>query len=226
MTSIFARALGSDFERLHPCIQARFGFDSSAGHGSVGRGRMEEIWRGRPWTVPFLALGARRAIMFPDTGRDIPFTIENHAFVDDFGRETISMIRTFDLPGRRRRFDAWMVFSEARGRIIDYLGSHEELAVDLDVSVAPNGGIRLVSGGQRLYLGPLGIAVPLAVSGVADVVEWFDDAIGRYRITVDVRSRRFGRLFGYRGTFDVTWPIVTDGRVPAHVLPLRQEPRD
>jgi len=226
MTSIFARALGSDFERLHPCIQARFGFDSGAGHGSVGRGAMDEIWRGGMWTVPFLALGARRAVMFPDTGRNVPFTIENHAFVDDFGRETISMIRTFELPRRTRRFDAWMVFSEGRGRIVDYLGSHEELAVDLDVSVTPNGGIRLVSGGQRLYTGPFGIPVPLAVSGVADVVEWFDDAIGRYRITVDVRNRRLGRLFGYRGTFDAEWPAVVDGRVPGHVLPLRQERRD
>lgn len=226
MTSIFARALGSDFDRLHPCIQRRFGFDSHDRIGSVGRGVMDEIWRGGPWTVPFLALGARRAIMFPDTGRNVPFTIENHAFVDDFGRETISMIRTFELPGRRRRFDAWMVYSENRGRIVDYLGSHEALAVDLDVSVAPNGGIRLVSGGQRLYTGPLGIPIPLAVSGVADVVEWFDDAIGRYRITVDVRNRRFGRLFGYRGTFDAEWPAVAGGRVPAHVLPVRQERRD
>ena len=226
MTSIFARALGSDFDRLHPCIQARFGFDSSGGYGSVGRGVMDEIWRGGRWTVPFLATGSRRHIMFPDIGRNVPFTIENHAFVDDFGRETISMVRTFALPRRTRRFDAWMVFSEGRGRIVDYLGSHEELAVDLDVSVAPNGGIRLVSGGQRLYTGPFGIPVPLAVSGVADVVEWFDDAIGRYRITVDVRNRRFGRLFGYRGTFDAEWPAVVDGRVPAHVLPLRQERRD
>ena len=226
MTSIFARALGSDFDRLHPCIQARFGFDSSAGYGSVGRGVMDEIWRGGRWTVPFLATGSRRHIMFPDIGRNVPFTIENHAFVDDFGRETISMVRTFALPRRTRRFDAWMVFSEGRGRIVDYLGSHEELAVDLDVSVAPNGGIRLVSGGQRLYTGPFGIPVPLAVSGVADVIEWFDDAIGRYRITVDVRNRRFGRLFGYRGTFDAEWPAVVDGRVPAHVLPLRQERRD
>ena len=226
MTSIFARALGSDFERLHPCIQARFGFDSSAGYGSVGRGVMDEIWRGGRWTVPFLATGSRRHIMFPDIGRNVPFTIENHAFVDDFGRETISMVRTFALPRRTRRFDAWMVFSEGRGRIVDYLGSHEELAVDLDVSLAPNGGIRFVSGGQRLYTGPLGIPVPLAVSGVADVIEWFDDALGRYRITVDVRNRRFGRLFGYRGTFDAEWPAVVDGHVPAHVLPLRQEHRD
>ena len=127
---------------------------------------------------------------------------------------------------RQRRFDAWMVYSEARGRIIDYLGSHEELAVDLDVSVAPNGGIRLVSGGQRLYAGPLGIPVPLAISGVADVIEWFDDELGRFRITVDVRNKRLGRLFGYRGTFDAEWPAVVDGRVPAHVLPVRQERRD
>jgi len=28
--------------------------------------------------------------MFPETGRHIPFTIENYAFVDRFGRETVS----------------------------------------------------------------------------------------------------------------------------------------
>jgi hypothetical protein len=226
MTSIFARALGSDFARLHPCIQARFGFATADGVASIGRGVMDEIWRGGPWTVPFLATGAGDRILFPDTGRHVPFTIENYAFVDDAGRETISMIRTFDLPRRRRRFDAWMVYSEARGRIIDYLGSHEALAVDLDVTVEPNGGIRIVSSGQRLYAGPLGLSVPLAVSGVADVVESFDDELGRYRISVDVRNRRFGRLFGYRGTFDATWPAVSPGRVPAHVLPVRQERRD
>jgi hypothetical protein len=39
------------------------------------------------------------------TGRNIPFTIENYAFVDQFGRETVSWIRTFE-SRRARRFDA------------------------------------------------------------------------------------------------------------------------
>jgi len=45
--------------------------------------------------------------MFPEVGRNIPFTIENYAFRDDFGRETVSLIRTFDST-KRRRFDAYI----------------------------------------------------------------------------------------------------------------------
>lgn len=36
-------------------------------------------------------------------------------------------IRTFQC--RTRRFDAYLVYSEARGRIVAYLGSHEHVAV-------------------------------------------------------------------------------------------------
>jgi hypothetical protein len=54
----------------------------------------------------------------------------------------------------------------------------------------------------------------------------YDDALGRYRISVDVRNRQWGRLFGYSGTFDVAWPAVVPGWVPAHILPIRQERRE
>ena len=225
MTSIYERALGSDFDRLHPQVQRRFGFASGDGVASIGRGVMDEVWKGRPYTLPFLYVGTWRRIMFPETGRNIPFTIENYAFVDDFGRETVSWVRTFEST-RTRRFDAYMVYSEARGRIVDYLGSHEHLAVDIDLSVDERGGLRLRSGAQRFYEGRLGFDFPLAFSGVADVHEWFDDATGRFRIEVDVRNRRWGRLFGYRGSFDVEWRTVAPGEVPASVLPLRQERRD
>src|SRR5687768_18475172 len=115
MTSIYQRALGSDFERLHPQIQRRFGFSSADGLASIGRGVMDEVWRGRFYTIPFLHLGTWRQIMFPETGRDIPFTVENYAFVDDFGRETVSWVRTFETP-RIRRFDAYMVYSRSEER--------------------------------------------------------------------------------------------------------------
>jgi hypothetical protein len=88
--------------------------------------------------------------MFPETGRNIPFTIENYAFIDQFGRETVSWIRTFE-SHRGQRFDAYMVYSETRGGIVDYLGSHEHLAVDIDVSVDDTGGLRLRSGAERFY---------------------------------------------------------------------------
>jgi hypothetical protein len=225
MTSIYQRALGSDFERLHPMIQRRFGFSSQDGVASVGHGVMDEVWHGPPWTLPFLWCGSWRRIMFPESGRGVPFTVENYAFVDDLGRETVSWIRTFR--GRReRRFDAYMVYSEQRRRVVDYLGTHEHLAVDIDLSVDPDGGIRLRSGAQRFYEGHLGFRFPMLFSGIADVREWYDEAAACFRISVGVRNRVWGPLFGYRGRFAVDWLPIDGGPVPCHILPRRQEARE
>jgi len=223
VTSIYRRALGSDFDRLHPQIQRRFGLSSADGIAAIGRGVMDEIWKGPFYTIPFLYVGTWRRIMFPETGRDVPFTIENYAFVDRFGRETVSWIRTFQST-RQRRFDAYMIYSESRGCIVDYLGSHEHLAVDIDISVDHEGGVSLRSGAQRFYEGPIAFSFPMAFSGIANVREWYDDEANRFRIVVDVRNSRWGRLFGYRGSFDVEWHRVE--AVPEHIRPRRQERRE
>jgi len=206
-------------------IQRRFGFSSGDGIASIGRGVMEEVWRGLPYTLPFLYVGTWRRIMFPETGKNIPFTIENYAFVDEFGRETVTWVRTFE-SSRRRRFDAYMIFSEERNRIVDFLGTHEHLAVDIDLRVDEEGGLRLRSGEQRFYEGKVAFRFPMLFSGVADVHEWYDDDAQCFRIVVDVRNRIWGRLFGYRGRFQVVWKSVRQGDIPLDLLPKRQERRE
>lgn len=223
MTSIYQRALGSDFCRLHPQIQRRFGLSSADGIASIGTGVMDTIWKGHFCTEPFLRVGSWRRIMFPETGRNVPFQIENYAFVDRFGRETVTWIRTFE-SRRTRRFDAYMIYSEARHRIVDYLGTHQHLAVDIDLTVDETGGLRLRSGAQRFYEGPIGFSFPMLFSGIADVREWYDDASHCFRIVVNVHNEVWGPLFGYSGRFDVEWRKVET--VPSHVLPRRQECRD
>jgi hypothetical protein len=225
MGSIYERALGSDFARLHPQIQRRFGFSSADCIAAIGKGMMEEVWHGAWYTFPFLHLGAWRRIMFPEYGRNVPFTIENYAYVDRYGRETVTWIRTFEAL-RQRRFDAYMVYSETRGRIVDYLGTHQHLAVDLELAVDERGGLRIRSGAQRFYEGPVAFTFPLLFSGTADVCEWYDEATGRFRIEVDVRNRHWGPLFGYRGSFDVEWRTVPRGCVPSAVHPKREETRE
>ena len=225
MKSIYQQALGADFSRLHPEIQRRFGFSSTDGVASIGRGVMEEVWKGYPYTLPFLYVGTWRRIMFPETGRNIPFTIENYAFTDGFGRETVTWVRTFE-SRRQRRFDAYMIYSETRGCIVDYLGSHQHLAVDIELSVDAEGGLCLRSGEQRFYEGSVAFRFPMLFSGIAEVREWYDEREQCFRIVVDVRNRTWGRLFGYRGRFNVEWQTLEPSQVPTHVLPLRQERRE
>ena len=218
--SIYQRALGSEFRHLHPKIQRRFGLTCTQPIAAIGRGQMDRLWHGRPFTLPFLHLGAWRSIMFPEQGRDVPFTIQNYAYRDAFGRDTVTWVRTFKT-GKTRRFDAYMVWSERRGCIVDYLGTHQHLAVDLQLSVSERGGLRLRSGEQRFYEGPVAFRFPLALSGVADVHEFFDDAAQCFRIDVAVHNRRFGELFGYSGSFVVDW--VLGGVLPEGILPRLTE---
>lgn len=226
MTSIFRQALGAgEFGKLHPKIRERFGFCSGDGIASIGRGVMEEIRYSR-WAALPLAVGATRHIMFPERGRGIPFSIENYAYVDRLGRETLTINRTFRFEKRLRRFDATMIYSGARGRIVDFLGNRQHLAVDLDVWAAPNGGIMIRSGEQRFYEGPLGFKFPAPFTGFAEVCEWFDDEDGCYRISVNVRNPLLGPVFGYKGAFQAQSLSASAGTIPLQAQPLRLERRD
>jgi hypothetical protein len=226
VSSIFRDALGDDFEKLHPKMQWRFGFSSENGTAQVGHGVMDEVWRGPFWTLPFLLLGSTRRVLFPSRGRDVPFTIENYAYRDSFGRETVTFARRFRMKHRLRAFDATMVMSPQRGTIVDYLGTHQHLAVVLHASVDEVGGLRLRSSAQRFYEGPIGFRFPMLFSGVATVREWWDECDQRFHIEVDVRNRYFGPLFGYRGSFTVDERSCTRDQIPVDVLPLREEYRE
>jgi uncharacterized protein DUF4166 len=222
--SIYEQALGSDFNRLHPRIQERFGFSSKDRIACIGRGVMENIWHGRPYTLPFLYIGSWRRIMFPERGQQVPFSIENYAFVDPYGRETVTWIRRFETR-TPRRFDAYMIYSKEHGLVVDYLGTHQHLAVEIDLKVDENGGVRLRSGAQRFYEGPIGFSFPLFFSGIADVREWYDDRTQRFRIEVKVHNRTWGPLFGYSGWFDAEW-VREVAAVPKVLLPVRYERRE
>jgi hypothetical protein len=116
-----------------------------------------------------------------------------------------------------------MIYSPERACVVDYLGTHQHLAVDLGLSVDRRGALWIRSGGQRLAEGPLAMRIPALLQGDATVHEWFDEELGRFRIEVGVAHRRFGPLFGYRGTFTVEYRSAA--AVPPHVRPVRESGR-
>ena len=213
--------------RSAPSADADDGSGSTARDGvaCVGRGVMDEIWHGPFYVVPFLYLGSWRRILFPDRARDVPFTIENYAYVDRFGRETVTWNRTFQL-AKVRRFDATFIYSESRGGLVDYLGTHQHLAADITVTVDERGGMRLRSGATRLYEGFVAVRLPSFLTGFADVREWYDDDLQRFHIEVNVSHPRWGPLFGYTGWFVAEWPACPPGDVPASAKPVREESRE
>ena len=164
---------------------------------------MEEVWRGRWWTLPFLLLGSTRRVLFSSRGRNVPFTVANYAYLDRYARETVTWSRRFKFPNRYRIFDATMIHSKSRDTIVDYLGTHQHLAVDIDCHVDDEGAMCIRSSEQRFHEGRIAFRFPLLFSGVADVREWFDEDDGLFRIEVHVTNKLLGPLFGYRGAFSV-----------------------
>jgi hypothetical protein len=222
MTSIFEQALGDDFARLSPMMQRRFGVGLDAGYACVGTGVMSRIRRGPWWVVPFLHIGKLRNILIPDVGTDVPFTIENYPYVDPFGRETVTFVREYQVRNRPSRFDATMILS--RGKILDYLGTHQHLAVDLDLTVEQDGSLHLTSDAQRFYEGRIvRFPFPMVFSGRADLRESFDETANVYRISMQVTNPVFGFLFGYEGEFQCEFPAATDA--PDRLKPVRHEAR-
>lgn len=226
MTSIYRQVLGDDFERLHPRMQWRFGFSSVDETCQIGTGVMDQVWHGPWWTMPFLLLGSTRRVLFPARGHDVPFTITNHAYIDRFGRETVTWSRRFEFPRRTRAFDATMILSKRRDTVVDYLGTHQHLAVDIHCSVDDEGAMCIRSGEQRFYEGPIAFRFPLLLSGTAEVREWWDEALERFRIEVQVSNRLLGPLFGYRGSFTVDERPCSPDEIPLDVRPVREERRE
>jgi hypothetical protein len=118
-----------------------------------------------------------------------------------------------------------MVRDPSRNLVIDYMGTHQHLAVDLHLSVAENGGLRIESGEQRFFSGPLAFKFPMFFSGRAYVYVWFDETIGRYRIQVEIKNKFWGSLFGFEGAFDVEWEEVNPADIPREIMPKREEAR-
>jgi hypothetical protein len=119
-----------------------------------------------------------------------------------------------------------MIYSKRRDTIVDYLGTHQHLAVDLRCSVDDEGAMCIRSGEQRFYERRAAFRLPLALSGAANVREWWDEAAACFRIEVRVANKLLGPLFGYQGSFTVEERPCPAPAIPADVLPVREEHRE
>jgi hypothetical protein len=187
---------------------------------------MSDVWHGHWYVVPFLYLGSLRRILFPETGRNIPFELRNHAYLDGFGRETVTWKRSFSFPGKQREFDEYFVFSESRITPILYAGTHQHLAVDLHFAVDDEGAMIVTTGSQRLFWGPFTIPFPRSFSGDAYVRESFNDDLDQFEVDVSIANPLWGKILGYRGTFRLELISCTADEIPDGTIPVRENRRE
>ncbi len=226
MQSIYKKYLGTQFEALHPKVQERLGLVSNGGIQFLGKGVMKKIKRGGIHTLPALLLGEKQHILFPNTGDNVPFTIENFAYKDRYGREAVAWIRRFYFENKTTKFDATMVYNQARNVIVDYLGTQHRIVVDINMKVNQNGGFTIFSNNQKYLADNRSIPIPAFLAGNATVSEWYDEEKDQFKIKVEVTNKYFGFLFGYEGAFEPNFIECSNNELPDYAKPLRSDQRE
>jgi len=187
--SVYQQVLQGEWNDLDPRLRTYFG-PTPPGTAGVGRGTFDIVGSRIGALRPVFALTARSQILFPEVGRDVPFTVVNSPQPDG----TLTATRTFAFPHRTRVMrDTLRVID---GRLVERIGNRGLLELTLDVLV-DQGGMRLVSRRLTLRLGWL--TVPLPPFAQVTVDERADG--DRQRVDVRVRCPLVGEIFRYAGTF-------------------------
>ncbi|MGO2751226.1 MAG: DUF4166 domain-containing protein [Pseudoclavibacter sp.] len=223
--SVYELVLGDEVAQLHPQLGRYFGL-IPADH--EGRGRGVYSWAGPRHRVlrPVFAWLAWRRILFPERGRDVPFTVVNSP--DATGG--LSARREFEFARVTRVMEDTMRVvqgEDGTARLVDRLGRGRGLEVDLELRVH-DGGLRMRSTrlGLRMRVPVLERSVPvLSRRGRARgcgvgvrtrtlrvplprlVTMTLDerahpDGNGRQRVDVRLRAPLLGDVFRYIGDFE------------------------
>ncbi len=197
--SIYKKVLGNDFNRLHPMLQKRYDLDDVSTFEATGI--MKEIKGGPKWLYPLFRFGVNWKLLFPERGKNIPFSIKNTARLGTDGENQIHWERVFHFGTTKRYFNALMSLDESRLVIKDYLGEPPLVYSDLAFEVSEDGAITIHSLNQRLVLGKIEVPLPKLLQGLATVTERYDETAAVYRINVNVRNPLIGHVFSYEGEF-------------------------
>lgn len=188
--SVYQRALPAErFAALDPGLRAYFG-PVPAGRVGVGHGVFAFAGPTVRRLGPVLRLLAWRRILFPERGRDIPFTVRNEARPDG----ALVATRTFAFPRRPRTMLDRMTVGA--GGIVDRLGRRGGLEVTLCVAVV-DAGLRLTSRRLAWRVGRLRVPLPPLARVVVDERM----VAGRQRVDARVQVTGLGEVFRYTGTF-------------------------
>ncbi|PPF83048.1 hypothetical protein C5E07_11680 [Pseudoclavibacter sp. RFBJ3] len=250
--SVSEAVLGDDFARLDAQLQRYFG-PIPAGH--EGRGRGVYAWAGSRYRLlrPVLAWLAWRHVLFPERGRDVPFTVVNRPD----GPGALSARREFEFPHVTRVMEDTMSVIRspgARPRLVDRLGRRRGLEVELELSVE-DGGLRMrstrlalrlrmphlptrgVRGVRRVHgvrgvpgadaaspIRHLRIPLPRIVTMTLDE-RAHPDGDGRQCVDVRLRAPLLGDVFRYLGEFEYgIVPVLAPGAVRLPVSVSAPEP--
>jgi hypothetical protein len=189
MKSLMHNALGAEFDRLPPALQAHYkaGTARETGHMDIEYPR---------WMQPFLTLLRLVGALVNRSGRQVPTTVEK---VDEGARQ--AWRRTISFPeGKVIYFNSTWVAGTGN-RLIEYV--NPLLGLEMAMHVADG---KLYYEGVRFVvkLGALQLPIPeWLLLGHTTIVE---EAVDTTHFAMDFRVTHplFGQIFRYAGQFEVT----------------------
>lgn len=173
----------------------------SPGERVVLEGTMERVWRRGRWLWPFFWLASWSDLLFPETGTDVPVTVDIRAAKARAPRHLWR--RDFRFPGgRKRRFTSKIEYDDRLGSVIEAVGPAMALAIAWEMRFEPPSTLHLDCTGWVLRLGSLCVRLPEWLLGGGRAIETAPspDSIG---IDFTVSHPLLGDVFGYAGTFMV-----------------------
>ncbi|MFD1513313.1 DUF4166 domain-containing protein [Halomarina rubra] len=198
MTGVYERALGDAASDLHPEVYERYDLSSEDDRVCVGRGRMH-ISRGTH-VLPALVAMPRLNLLFPEAGRDVPFSVRTAGFRDEAGHEVLATVREFEFGETRRRFDSLTLWDANADRLLDFLGTGGHLVTELHPRVEA-GALVVESGRQWGRLAGRYVELPGPLAASVEVQDRYDDADERFHVHAVVENALAGHVLSYRGAF-------------------------
>lgn len=185
--SIFRRALGDDFARLHPQLQHYF----DPPDGVTGEGIFDEAGSRLRWLSPVWRMLARFGLLFPEYGTGVPFTVRMVPLASDRVATTRSL--RFATGAREVSDETHLV----AGRLID-VHARGRILVHMLPRVLDDGSLVMTAAATRLRVASVLLRVPTVP---ITLTQRWDEARQQFRIDVSLRLPLLGEVFGYRGSF-------------------------
>lgn len=197
--TIYSTLLGQSFQKLHPKLQHRYALPLD--QEFYAEGVMSEIQNGNKLLLPFFHFAAKLNFLFPESGKEIPFTIVNKCHINQLRDAEVKWERTFFFPEVTRKFNAKMTVDLERRLVKDYLGDVSLFYSDLLFDVTEEGFLMITSGAQNVVFGKMEVPLPRILQGRVTVIEGYDEKKDVYTIHVSIYNSLLGRILMYAGEF-------------------------
>ena len=203
MVSPFSAVLADRCQELPHAFREQYLLAPGAPHRLRFTGTMRRVWHRPRWLWPVLRLLAMAHALFPDQGASVRASMVIEGEVDRRGVASQTWRRTFDFPSPRR-FDA-VVALDASGRVTERVGPLGLLEILWRVHFEPPLTMHIVTDGVRLAVRQARVPLPRSLGVHVEAWETAASHLARdVDITLVVRHRWLGDIFGYDGCFRIS----------------------